>query len=559
MILLFRILFIFSLFFSFSLLGQEYNGAYSIINEFVRRKSIMEDSTYLSNSYFSTFGSSKSLFINIQKNDSSFNSKKIEILPIYLIAKFDHKRPLDGGEFGLIPNVGFQKYISSGFVFKHSFLTLQFQPEVVISQNLPFSGFPKSFSSDVIESRFYFWNMMDSPERFYNHISFKSFMGQSGLSFRFKSLELHMGTRNFSWGPGQFNSLIFSTNAPGFPHLSINSINPIKTIVGNFEMQFVIGLLKSLNYNPSQDQELNVSYSIDKSDDSRYLNGFMWSYRNKWLPSFNIGIMRTFQYYNSSRPKDFMGWFPVFEPLAKEKFFVNSNSALYDKRNQSQQIAVFLNYRPSGYQGEFYFQFGRRDHSLNWREFILNPEHARAYQFGFVKIVDLPSLSYSLQIRSEITHQQESINRYLRYDLSGGQSWHSHSPIRSGFSNLGQSMGVSIGTGSNIQSFEISFINEWKKIGFLLERLENNQDFFYRSLKQQNEQMPWIDWSASFILNSSFKNLFYSARIQSTYAKNYQWGLNNSSAKSFPVGKDLFSFHSQVNLIYFWNKSQKGK
>jgi hypothetical protein len=555
MIILFRFFLFLFIFFPFFVFGQNYNSSYSIINEFVRRKSIMEDSTYLSESHLNTFGSSKSLFLSIQNNDSSFSSKKIDFLPVYFITKFDDKRPLNGGEFGLIPNVGFQKYISSGFVFKHSFLTIQLQPEFVISQNLPFAGFPNSFSSDVIQSRFYFWNMMDSPERFNNGISFQSFLGQSGLSLRLKSMELQIGTRNFSWGPGQFNSLIFSTNAPGFPHLSINSINPIKTILGNFEMQFIIGLLKSPKYNPSQIQELNVSYSIAKSEDSRYLNGFIWSYRNKWFPSLNMGVMRTFQYYNSSRPKDFMGWFPVFEPLAKEKLFANSNSALYDKRNQSQQLAVFFNYRPFGYEGEFYFQFGRRDHSLNWREFILNPEHARAYQFGFLKIVDLPSLSYSLQIRSEITHQQESVNRYLRYDLSGGQSWHSHSPIRSGFSNFGQSMGVSIGTGSNIQSMEIAFINDWKKIGLLFERLENNQDFFYRSIKQQNEPMPWIDWSASLLWNSSFKNLYFTARFQSTYAKNYQWALNKSSAVGFPVGKDLFSFHSQVNLIYFWNKS----
>jgi len=64
---------------------------------------------------------------------------------------------------------------------------------------------------------------------------------------------------------------------------------------------------------------------------------------------------------------------------------------IYDDRRQSQQIAIFGRYQMSKMKAEVYFQFGRRDHALNWREFFLNPEHARAYQFGFLKMTNLPS------------------------------------------------------------------------------------------------------------------------------------------------------------------------
>jgi hypothetical protein len=187
----------------------------------------------------------------------------------------------------------------------------------------------------------------------------------------------------------------------------------------------------------------------------------------------------------------------------------------------------------------------------------MNPEHARAYQFGFLKIASLPATKKSLQVRGEITHQQESVNRYLRYDV-GGFTWHTHGHVR-GFTNYGQPMGVGIGTGSNVQTLEISFVEDWKKLGILFERLENNQDFFYRALGKQSERKPWIDWSTALLWNTSYKDLFISARLQGTYARNYQWGLSETSTPEFSVSQNLLSLHSQVNLIYFWNRSLKKK
>ena len=93
----------------------------------------------------------------------------------------------------------------------------------------------------------------------------------------------------------------------------------------------------------------------------------------------------------------------------------------------------------------------------------MNPEHARAYQVGFLKIASLPASKKLLQIRGEITQQQESVNRYLRYDLGGGLTWHTHGQVR-GFTNYGQPMGVGIGTGSNVQTLEISLVEDWKKL-----------------------------------------------------------------------------------------------
>jgi hypothetical protein len=478
------------------------------------------------------------------------------VLPLYLTTRLDGKRPYVGGENGLIPARGAQNFLSTGIHARFSFLYIQLQPEFITAQNLQFSGFQDSFSPDIISDRFYYWNFGDSPERFGNTTYIKSFWGQSSISLRVGAFELGGGTKNFWWGPGQWNSLIFSNNAPGFPHISLNTYKPAITFLGSFEGQVLIGRLESSGQAPTENEDLNKKFFSPLNPDWRYLNGLMLSYSPKWVPSLSFGYARTYQYYNAERPNDLKGWLPVLEPMAKEKLFTDGNTVIYDSRRQSQQISIFGRYKMIKSRAEIYFQFGRRDHALNWREFILNPEHARAYQVGFIKLANLSSTGKFLQTRGEITHQKESVNRYLRYDLFGGSSWHTHGQVR-GFTNYGQPMGVGIGTGSNVQTLEVSIVQDWKKLGILFERLENNQDFYYRAFGQQGERKPWVDWSTALLWNTSYKDLFISARLQGTYARNYQWGLSEISTPEFPVSQNLLSLHSQVNLIYFWGRGIK--
>jgi hypothetical protein len=544
---------------AFAAQAQEAAFGNQTVDELLRRKSLVESAD--ENIGWMLRSASSSVEGIFYQSDSASPNKKLfdyAILPIYFNTRLDGARPYVGGEYGMIPARGAQSFLSTGFQARFSILHIQLQPELVAAQNLAFPGFPDTFSSGTIGARFLFWNVGDSPERFGNSTYSKAFWGQSSISLRAGAFELGAGTKNIWWGPGQWNSLIFSNNAPGFPHISLNTSKPAKTFLGSFEGQVLIGRLESSGQAPTQIDELNSSYFSTLNSDWRYLNALMLSYTPRWIPSLTVGYTRTYQYYNETRPDDLKGWLPILEPMAKEKLFTNGNSVEYDERGQSQQISIFGRYKMSKAKAEVYFQFGRRDHAFNWREFILNPEHARAYQVGFIKLADLPSTAKNLQIRGEITSQQESVNRYLRYDLAGGITWHTHGQVR-GFTNYGQPMGVGIGTGSNVQTLEFSLVENWNKWGILFERLENNQDFYYRAFGQQGERKPWIDWSTALLWNTSYKDLFISARLQGTYARNYQWGLSDTSTPEFPLSQNLLSLHSQVNLIYFWGRSLKKK
>lgn len=525
------------------------------VDEYFRRRLLLSSTIDFDNFFLRNSSNlSKNFFLNQDWKNMDKDVLYFGLLPVFSFNKYESKRPYFSGEYGSIPSSGFQTYLSTGFYAKIRIFTLMFQPEYVFANNLSFEGFSDNFSASEISNRFLYWNVGDSPERFGNTPYSKFFLGQSSFTVRFGSFDFGLGTKNYWWGPGQWNSLIFSNNAPGFPHLSLNTFKPIKTFLGSFEGQLLSGRLESSGFSAVQDNNLNSNYFTPISADWRYLNGFILNYNLKWIPGLSLGFARTYQYYNSDRPKDFYGWFPVFEPMVKENFFSNGNSVIYDDRKQSQQITVFGSFKSLNSKAEIYFQFGRRDHSLNWREFILNPEHARAFQVGFIKLSHFVGTPKLLQVRGEITHQKESVNRYLRYELGSGITWHTHGHVR-GFTNYGQPMGVGIGTGSNVQTLEVSVVEDWNKWGILFERLENNQDFYYRALGQQKERKPWIDWSTALLWNTSYKDLFISARLQGTYARNYQWGVSETSIPEFPVSQNLFSVHSQVNLIYFWERS----
>ncbi|WP_233755134.1 capsule assembly Wzi family protein [Algoriphagus sp. AGSA1] len=466
------------------------------------------------------------------------------------------KRPYGWGDGPMIPNVGFQNYITTGFFAQLKFLKIQFQPEFVFAQNSPYQGFPDTYSQTITRDRFFYWNNGDYPERFGKESYKKFWWGQSKVSLNLGPVELAASSQNIWWGPGQFNALTISNNAQGFPHLSLNTSRPLKTFLGNFEAQIIMGRLESSGLEPSQFDSLNSKYFEKLSNDWRYLNGFSFSYQPKWIPGLFMGMTRTFQQYSEDKGDSFSDYFPVFEFLTKQKLYDEGNVLEYDQKGQDQQISIFGRYLFSKAHAEFYFEFGRRDHSYNWREFILNPEHARAYILGFQKLFPIQKSETYLQIRGEITQQQESVNRYIRYvGLDGNQTWHTHGRAR-GFANYGQALGVGSGVGSNVQTLEISQISGFNKRGILLERLANNQDFYYRAFGQNPLVKPWVDLSLGFLWDQQWNNLILSGKVQFIKSYNYQWIQQTSGPADLHKGYNPFAFYGTLNLIYRIGKTE---
>jgi hypothetical protein len=485
---------------------------------------------------------------------AKLQKKAAKILPLMNTIVFNSNRPFGWGNYGLQNGAGFQTLISPGAFFKFHFLEVQLRPEFVWSQNKAFQGFQDQFSDNFTFARFRYWNFGDHPERF--NVDFNRFAtwGQSYISLNFGKAELGFSTQNLWWGPGQFSSLIFSDNARGMKHFFIKTKSPANIGIGLLEAQMIFGRAEDSGLDPTQNSQVNDQYFRPFNGDWRYVNGISIAYQPSFLKNITLGFNRTFQQYNADVRNTFIGRVPVFEAFQKEKFFQNGNSVIYDQEAQDQQVSVFFRFKSVRGKFEVYSESGKRDHNFNWREFILNPEHARAYLVGFQKLIQLPGKEKFIQVRAEIIHQQESVNRYIRYERLGviNTTWGTHYQVR-GFSNFGESMGTGIGMGANAQILEVSVLKGISKLGLRLQRIENHQDFYYQILSEIPDQKPWIDFSSAVLWDFKWKNLIVSTSNQFIIASNYQWIGEPNSSVDFKQGNQKFTFSSTLRLIYHFH------
>lgn len=546
--------FVFNFLFLFSsnVIGQSLQVGIPVFEEYVRRNQLLgyvnqdfsfnnrpldvknlNDDYFLKRTYFPE---------RIDSSDESFLIKKyfnISLLPLFSKSQIHSRSPYPEVS-QLINAKGFQSYLTGGFFGEIGPLSFQIQPEVIFAQNKQYDfGGSKSIYTEYLE-------------RFGEGSYTRLFLGQSNLKLNFGSFSIGASTENIWWGPGQFNSLLFSNNAFGFEHLTLNTRRPAKTFLGSFEGQIIVGRLEGSNLSTT-----NVNNLID---DWRYLNGITISYQPKWTPGLFIGASRVFQQYESFRGESFRDFFPIFEFFQKERLYQDgSNSTEFNQEGRDQQLTGFVRYFNKEANAELYFEYGRRDHALNWREAILNPEHARAYLFGFTKLFKV-SEEAGLQIRGEVLQQQESINIIIRYPgIGGGSNWAGHSPVIHGFTHRGQMLGPGVGPSSNVQTLEAAWVKGFKKLGLRLERLNRHQDIYQKRFPDPSEQGRWVDLSARLLADWQWDNLIISSNINFVNSLNYQWQLHPNSTPDFPQGQNLFSVHSQVSLIYLFQKQKNRK
>jgi hypothetical protein len=532
-----------ALIFSIQALAQNLSANQFVLEEYIRRSQLLSknfSSSFLSRPISlndSLLTDSLTYSIKLASSSkSNFWKSQVSLLPIFSGTQAGTGNPYPEVSRFLTAK-GIQQIISTGVFASMGPFSLQLQPEWIYSQNKNYNigFFDKDDQIEYIE--------------FSKNKSFRKLLfGQSSLRVNLGSFSLGVSSENIWWGPGQYNSLLFSNNAFGFQHLTFNTRKPAKTFLGSFEGQLILG--KFENFGP---------VVRNGKEDWRYVNGITISYQPKWIPGLYFGVSRVFQQYSSFNNRTWAYYFPVFEPFQKINLIdPNSkdfDSSEYDKRMQSQQLTGFARLVIPKAKAEAYFEYGRRDHAVDWREFLLNPEHARAYILGFKKLFSLPNESF-FQINGEILQQQESINILIRYGPTGGSSWASHVIIQ-GFTHQGQMIGPGVGPSSNVQILETSWVKGVKRLGVRWERLNRHQDVYTSVFNDPSENGRWVDYSARLLADWQFDNLLLSSTVNLMYSLNPQWGLTDRSTAEFPNGKNVFSTMAQVNLIYFWGKGLK--
>ncbi|MEJ7778646.1 MAG: capsule assembly Wzi family protein [Daejeonella sp.] len=467
----------------------------------------------------------------------------IQLLPADWQLRFSSHHPYGWNDGPLIPARGFQTVISGGIYAEYGPLSIQLRPELVLAQNPSFRGFPTDENNVLWWKLYYdYYNYTDLPERFGKNSYTRGFWGQSSIRVNFEPFSFGISTENLWWGPGTRNSLLMSNTAPGFKHLTFNTTRPVKTVIGSFEGQLIIGRLEGSGFGPMEPNPIYFGTPIylPKPDDWRFLSGLALTWQPKWVPGLFLGLTSSSQVY--SKDVSARDYFPSLFPFKK----IKSDDPL----NKGDQLSsLFFRWLWPEEKAEIYFEYGLSNPSGNLRDFGTMPEDSRAYIFGLRKLLPFKGRSDEhLQISMELTQLQETSANSVRR----AESWYVNPYIRHGYTNRGEPLGAGIGPGANLQSLDVSWVKGLKTLGLQLERYVHNNDYYYYAFEpSQDWRRHWVDISLAARGEWNYKNFIFNARLQAVQSFNYKWFLKQNPGDPYVVnGIDAFNIQSQIGLSY---------
>ncbi len=473
------------------------------------------------------------------------NKGKFLFMPAVVKFQYNSTYAFGVNDGAFIPNRGAQTILSPGAYVEYGGLSLQFQPELLLAQNRDYLGFPIEHQLSILYYYDYM-NRIDMPERFGEGSYTQLYLGQSSIRYNLKEYSFGVSSENLWWGPGRRNSLLLGNNAPGFIHFTANTRKPVETKIGSFEGQLIGGFLKSSGFLPPwpdyRIQENNVL--IPKPEDNkRFLSGLILTYQPKWVPGLFLGYGSTSQMYRHDI-SDLGDILPVFNGRKKAQNIVDPTQ---EKRQQFSS-GFFRWLSPEGHF-EFYGEYGTRDNDRKLNDFMITPESGRAFTFGFSHLMSLKKPGHYFQISSEMTQTGQTI----REDIRALNTWYIHEHVVEGYTQNGQVLGAGNGPASNVIFLELAWVNKMNRIGFQMERIVYNNDYYYYRYEASKDwRNKYVDLVPSLIGDWKFGNVLLNARLQYVNTLNYKWYLENNPDQYFVPGYDRKNFVGQIGFAYIF-------
>ena len=449
---------------------------------------------------------------------------KFVLLPFTITQQFNSHHPYGWNDGSMIPAKGFQSRFSAGVYAELGKISMQLRPEFVLAQNSHFPTFPSQFSDNIWKSYYNVLNRIDNPENYGAGVYSRIFPGQSSIRFNHKKLSLGLSTENLWWGPGVRNSLLMSNNAPGFAHLTFNTTSPVKTAIGSFEWQLIGGVLENSGITPADTGRTFDGQRLyqPKTESNRYINAMVFTWQPKWTRGLHLGLSRSFYQYNSNLTSSLNSYLPVFG------LFFKKNTRDENSFGRDQLLSLFFRLVFPESKTEIYGEYGRNDHSQDLRDLLLEPEHARAYIFGFRKLFERQK-EKELELMMEVTQLQMPRTIALRAQ----EGWYTHYQVRHGYTNRGQVMGAGIGPGGSSQTLGLNWIDGLNKWGCSLERVAWNNDFYYDAYTSLADfSRHWVDLSLNFNKSWTTERFIYDARLSLIRTLNHHWSPTHISHAS---------------------------
>jgi hypothetical protein len=365
-----------------------------------------------------------------------------KILPVNVVFRFNSAFPYGSNDGAVWAGRGLTSAIDLGFAFRAGPLSATFNPVAFRAENRAFelqaNGVPSNPYADGL-----FGIVIDRPQRFGSGAYARVDPGETTVRLDLVGLTAGVSTANMGWGPMELYPYIIGGNAPGFPHAFAGTSSPLPIWIGKIHGRVYWGRLEQSTYSPVT----GTSYysSMLESGTKRFMSGAVGIFEPRGVPGLELGVARFFHsvWPRTGIPRSYLT--KAFQAILKNSlgsaggFAGGADPGIED--NQLASAFARWAFPSSGF--EVYGEYGREDHSANFRDFIQEPDHSRTYGLGLRKIFRSDSLQLSA-LRVEIINYE--FPTLARHRQEGGI--YIHGLLHQGHTNRGQLLGSDAGVGS---------------------------------------------------------------------------------------------------------------
>ena len=435
--------------------------------------------------------------------------QSMRLLPVEQLVEYNSRHPYGWNNGSMLRSRGTQTLTRLGVWFKYDWLEIQYQPEIVYSEQLEYLGFPTQYQIELWRDRYINWRQIDFPETWTQRPSIEWLTGQTQVNLRVRGLVFGYSNRNFWMGPGIHQSLLMTNNARALPRLFIETQDPLDLGVMGLHFNLFGGIASPSLEIMSGNRRRLPSDFLFKENRDRYFNGLTIELQPNFMSGLSIGLNRVLQLYMDNA-REFGAYFPVFNNLFRE----NDNNEL-ELRGLDQVISIYLQLVMPDNHAMVSLEYGRNDAALKMRDYIMSPSHSFAYNFSMMKYF-IVNDNQRFTIQLERTRFETTNKDFIR----GAGSWYENSRVPHGYTNFGEIIGSGIGQGSNLTYASIGYSHdksEWNVYG---EYLVNDVNFQVDHLV---EKPDWTTTCVGLVHKRFFGPIITETKVAGTFSSNYQW------------------------------------
>lgn len=353
----------------------------------------------------------------IGRRDGSPPRFELRLLPAGAALRFNSAFPYGHAEGPVWAGRGLTVSAEAGVAVRVGPVSAVVAPVAYHSANAAFPLAPHSFEGLSVFADPRRPDRIDLPQRFGDGAFTRLDWGQSTVRVDLAGLAAGLSTANQAWGPAIAYPLILGNDAPGFVHAFAGTARPVSIGVGRLHGRVIWGRLEQSEFSP-----------MEGLGSTRFATGLVVAFAPRWLDGLEVGGSRF--YHLTWQGRDYLKVFD--QPLRGDR----SRNPGRGRGMDNQLASVFARWVLPRSGFEAYAEFAREDFNIEFRDLVVEPDHASAYALGFQKSWPVAGGRLGV-VRGEVMNASRSHLDHVRNQFP----FHQHAQLRQGHTHRGRTLG----------------------------------------------------------------------------------------------------------------------